>query len=87
MAVDMPRPEPLEMDAYGARTSYLFYAPFTRVHSVFNRNTTAGDTIHYMDPAIEVYFRILGESGAKLSLRLWTGRCLPVLYPRLARHL
>lgn len=77
MTADMPRPEPLETDTYGARTLYHFYAPFPRVHSVVNGDTAVWDTPHYLDPAIEACFRILGESGARLSLKLLLGRYIP----------
>lgn len=77
ITADMPRPEPLGTDTYGARTLYHSYGPFPRVHSVVNIDTTVWNIPHYLDPAIEAIFCILGESGVSLNLELLLGRYLP----------
>jgi hypothetical protein len=77
MTADMPPPEQLGTDTYGTRTLCHFYSPFPRVHSVVNIDTEVWDTPHYLDPAIEAIFRLLGESGVRLSLELLLGRYLP----------
>jgi hypothetical protein len=74
---DMQRPKLLEIDAYNTGTLKSLYAPFPCVHSVGSHDITVWDTPHYLDPAIKACFRILGESGATLSLRLWMGKYLP----------
>lgn len=77
MTADIPRPEPLGTDTYGARTLYNSYSAFPRVHSVVNINTAVREVSYHLDPAIEAIFRILGERRVRLSLELLLGKYLP----------
>lgn len=71
LIVNIPRPKRLEQDSHGVRKMFEWYMPFERVHSCGHPEIRTLDSEHhYLDPAIEACFRILGKPGSNITLEI-----------------
>jgi hypothetical protein len=72
ITAEISNPVYMQVDRHGISLfPYRYYNSFKQVHSCGHSNkSNSHRAIHYLDPAIEAYFRILGENKSSLLLRL-----------------